>query len=74
MPCTVSKEEEEWYEKEGNKKLYGVADLDDRITERVACELAKVLEQNNMLYLLTPVALKWIEKHKKEDKRRAKKK
>jgi len=74
MPCTISKEEEEWYEKKGNKKLYGVADLDERITERVACELAKVLEQNNMLHLLTPVAVKWIKKHKKEDKQRAKKK
>ncbi len=72
MPCVVTKEEEEWYEREGNKKEYGVADLDDRITTTVACELAKILEKHGLLNECSAVANKWIKKHKKEDRERTK--
>lgn len=44
MPCAVSKEEKEFYEKEDNRKAYGVAELMSRITETVACELSRILE------------------------------
>lgn len=73
MPCTVSKEEQEWYEKEDNKKKYGVADLDDRITTAVACELVRLLRANGLLDQCSVMARKWIKQHDKEDRQRGKK-
>ena len=72
MPCSVSKEEEEFYEKASNKKLYGLAELESRITERVACELAKLIEDSGLGAKLSPVAKKWIAIHKEKDAKRSK--
>lgn len=67
MPCTVTKEEEEYYEKESNEKEYGVSELSSRITERVACELSRLIEDAGMQCRLSNVAKKWIENHKAKD-------
>jgi hypothetical protein len=70
MPCTVSRAEKEWYEKEKNKEEYGTAELDERITTAVACEMSKLLEKLGLLSQVSPMAQKWIKNHKKEDKKR----
>jgi hypothetical protein len=74
MPCSVSKEEEEFYEKSNNKKLYGLKELSSRITERVACELSRLIEDAGFQSKLSSVAVKWIERHKEEDAKRGAKK
>lgn len=74
MPCVVTREEEEWYEQEANKKEYGVADLDSRITTTVACELAKILEKHGLMDECSAMTKKWVKKHKKEDQERSKRK
>jgi hypothetical protein len=70
MPCSVSKEEEEYYEKARNERLYGSSDLTSRITERVACELSQIIEAHGLAEKLSPVATKWIKLHKEEDAKR----
>lgn len=67
MPCTVTKAEEEYYERAKNEKLYGEKELTGRITERVACELANLIESRGLSGELSSVASKWIEIHKQED-------
>lgn len=72
MPCVITKEEEEFYEKDSNRRIFGEFDLSSRITTRVACEFAKILEKNGLLNQVSSVGLKWIEQHKKEDEKREK--
>lgn len=72
MPCSISKEEEEYYEKSGNQTLYGISELESRITERVACELATLIDDSGLSAKLSPVAKKWIEIHKEKDAKRPK--
>lgn len=74
MPCVVTREEEEYWERGENKKDYGVADLDSRITTTVACELAKILEKHGLMGECSAMAKKWVKKHKKEDRERSKRK
>lgn len=83
MPCTVSREEAESYEREANQKKFGVADLNERIAEAVACELARVYEKmchdhtvgrclipGRAKPRLSKMTRKWIELHKEADKQR----
>lgn len=70
MPCSVSKEEEAFYERQGNERIYGESDLTDRITTRVACELAQIIKSLGAESRLSPVAQKWIKVHEKEDEAR----
>jgi len=70
MPCAVTKGEEEYYERASNEKLYGVSELNSRITERVACELSKLVEEAGLEGKLSKVAAKWIEVHKEKDAKR----
>lgn len=67
MPCVVTQEEEDYYNKLSNLKNYGLSELTSRITVRVACELSKIIEKHNLTSELSPTAIKWIEKHKEED-------
>lgn len=67
MPCSVSREEELWYEQDANHKLYGIRDVDRRISQRVACEMAQLIEALGASDQLSKVAAKWIEHHKAED-------
>jgi len=70
MPCVVTRDEEIWYEKQGNKKIYGKEELNSRISTRVACELAKIIEENNLSDKLSNISRIWIERHKAEDNKR----
>lgn len=70
MPCAITQEEQEFYEKQSNLEKYGVNDLTGRITTTVACELSKIIERHGLQTELSPMALKWIEKHKIEDETR----
>jgi hypothetical protein len=74
MPCTVTRQEAEYYEREANKKKFGVDDLDERITEAVACELARAFEKASLNLSSKPrlskMTRKWIELHKESDKQR----
>lgn len=67
MPCTISKEEELWYELEGNKKKYGIRETTDIILTKVACDLAQCFPPSE-LTKLNKLTLKWIKEHKKQDK------
>lgn len=70
MPCAISRQEEEEYERAANLKHYGVADLDHRITTTVACELARVLSAAGLVQQLSPMACAWIVRHAAEDAKR----
>lgn len=70
MPCSVTKGEMEYYEKEANLKKYGVAELSGRVAESVACELSKLLTADQLAEL-TPMAVKWIRLHAAKDAQRA---
>lgn len=72
MPCTVQPWEQEQYEKEENKEVYGVAKLTDRITESVACEMGRMLEEAGLLGNASKMAQKWYSLHKKKDRKRKK--
>ncbi len=66
MPCAVSKEEKEYYERQLNEERYGVKDLSHRIVTTVACELFKALSEEQHAGL-SKMAQKWIAIHKQED-------
>lgn len=70
MPCVVTREEAEWYEKKWNHEKYGVHALDGRIMETVACELAHLIEKHGLKKELSKMAKKWILEHNKADKKR----
>lgn len=70
MPCSVSQEEQDHYEREGNRKLYGKADLSSRITETVACELSKLIVKHGLQDQVSKMASIWIGEHNKKDAKR----
>jgi hypothetical protein len=72
MPCTISKEEVEWYEKEENQKTFGLKLTDDDILEEVACAACRTLQQLGKLYLAPKLVQKWWELHTKKDLEKAK--
>lgn len=67
MPCSITQDEKDYYEREKNRKEYGVAELTHRITTAVACELAKLIEDQGLQGRLSPMAQKWIRLHAEED-------
>lgn len=70
MPCSVSRSEEEYYQRAINEKKYGISELDSRITERVACELAKLIESAGLESQISGVAKTWVKIHKEKDEDR----
>lgn len=72
MPCTISQEDEEYYEKCSNKELYGIMEVDSKILERVSCELAHVIQESGLEHKLSTLAKKWIQVHNEKDKIRKK--
>lgn len=71
MPCRVTEAEAQAYERDDNFKKFGVASLTSRITETVACELAKLIRDNGLQNKLSPLAKKWIKEHEEEDAKRS---
>jgi len=74
MPCSVSREEQQYYEEQDemrkNLQTYGVRSLTTRIAETAACELADALESGEPLGSLSELTQKWVRIHREEDKRR----
>jgi hypothetical protein len=70
MPCAVTQEEIDYYNKQSNLKEYGVSELSGRITTTVACELSRVIETHGLSGELSELSLKWIENHKRQDSSR----
>ncbi len=71
MPCTVTRAEELYFEQMDNLKKYGVRELTEQITTRVACELASYFPHGSMEHRgLSELARKWMEIHAKEDEAR----
>jgi len=71
MPCTMSKEEEEYYERYHNMGLYGEGWTNAQLTEAVACALAKELEAAGLLSKMPGYVQGWIEAHKRRDAERS---
>lgn len=69
MPCTISRDEELYYEQSHNLRAYGVEWTNARLTEAVACELARTLTEEQKAGL-PKWALGWIEAHKQRDAER----
>ena len=70
MPCSVSQQEQEHYERKANAETYGQSELTARITETVACELSRLVEKHGIQSELSTMATKWIEIHKAADAER----
>ncbi len=70
MPCTITPQEEEYYEREHNKKAFGFDGLN--IATASACAAFKKLEEQNLIGDLPKFAQLWWKNHKKEDKQREK--
>ncbi|MGL5004064.1 MAG: hypothetical protein ACRDAM_14090 [Casimicrobium sp.] len=70
MPCTITAQEAAHYERETNRRRYGVDDTDARIAIAVACEATKLLESNGLLEKASPLLKTWLENHKSEDVKR----
>jgi hypothetical protein len=67
MPCSVSREEELWYETEGNFKDYGKKVTNLHLINAVACELADLVCKNKLESSLSRMSLTWLQKHQQED-------
>lgn len=70
MPCVVTQEEKEYYEREDNKEKFGVPELTARINTTVACEMGALIKRLGKLDELSPMAQKWLELHEAEDRKR----
>lgn len=69
MPCTISKEEEEYYQKEDNKKEFGQALTNAKLLEEVACQATNFLYDNKLLDEAPPLVKKWFVAHAAKDKK-----
>lgn len=72
MPCAVSQEEKDYYERKVNFEKFGAKELNHRITESVCCEVACLLT-NKQVEKLSSMARKWIDHHHKRDNERTQK-
>lgn len=70
MPCSVSDDEIEFYEKNSNSEKYGISDTDERITETVACFLSQLIKKHSLEYELPLYVSKWIEEHELKNSNR----
>jgi hypothetical protein len=72
MPCSVSREEQIYYDKESNREIYGRFITTSELRMEVACDALKVLRDLNGLDKINPVTRKWFEIHEERDKTRQK--
>jgi hypothetical protein len=70
MPCAVSQNEIESYERMHNIETYGVDMTHGRLVETVACHLAQMLESNTPLHEAPEFVKIWIKNHKAKDANR----
>jgi hypothetical protein len=71
MPCTISREEARWYERENNKKLTG-RDLDDKaLAIAVACAACKGLVNLGRIQDMPGWVQKWWAEHVRKDEEAA---
>lgn len=67
MPCYDPPEVGEYYESLQNEKKYGLARSNKDFMQEIACEMAKVLEAEQILSQLSKPAQKWVAEHKLKD-------
>lgn len=70
MPCTITREEALFYEKESNWKRFGSRKTDAQVTTMVACDLARVLRAGGTIEDTQVVTRRWVEFHDREDRKR----
>jgi len=70
MPCSISQEEIELYEKEENEKLFDKRLTDARLLEEVACQACKYMQENGTLKDAPKFIQKWFKHHQKKDRKR----
>ncbi len=68
MPCTITREEEIAYEKEGNKRTFGKAMTDAEVLTALLCEATRTLEAHGLINNTTPLLQKWTEHHRELDR------
>lgn len=69
MPCSVSQEEIDFYNRRANEEKYGVAWTDKEITTEVCCYLARLLTNKGLLEEAPPYVKGWIISHKRDDEK-----
>ncbi len=67
MPCVISDDEIRAIRAQENEKIFGKRASYERITEEVACELARLMYAYGTVQYTSPLAQKWIEHHKAKD-------
>jgi hypothetical protein len=73
MPCTISREEELWYEEEGNYKRTGRRESNLALTTAVACAVCKILDgyKNGGVERNAPKWVRaWWKEHQRQDRER----
>lgn len=70
MPCTVSREEIEFYEKQENNEQFGMNITTHEMTTAVACALGKKLHELGALDGMPAYVKVWLEEHAREDRER----
>lgn len=63
MPCSVSREELMYHERDENARIYGLHVLDHEIDRLVADEIRVILGTNGLTASAT--VLRWLERHTK---------
>ena len=69
MPCTLQPWEEEFEEKEDNKRKFGLRMDDQRLTEEVACRAARFIKTQGLLKKAPPLVQKWWALHEEWDRK-----
>lgn len=68
MPCTITPEEERWYQKQSNKKNFGYEGTDSKLLTEVACRACTALQKAGLMKDQSELVQKWWKSHKEWDK------
>lgn len=67
MPCTLTPEEERWYERDANEKQFGKRMTDADLLEEVACSACRTLAKAGKLGDAPELVQRWAKRHRIKD-------
>ncbi len=75
MPCTVSREDAAYFDRESNRKRFGEAISHEELLTRVACDLLSLIDRVVPIdkVKLEPLTQAWVDWHRQQDLERERK-
>lgn len=55
MPCTITRDEELYYERESNKQKFGKSMTDSEVLTAILCKATKLLDQHGLVSTGSPL-------------------